>query len=64
MIEYAKVILPKVTFSRELFRKELFKSIKWVEGGDELAELHRWCVDNFNHLYPNIISEAFEGLAA
>jgi hypothetical protein len=23
MLEYAKVILPKVSFSRELFRKEL-----------------------------------------
>jgi len=63
MIEYAKAILPKVTFSRELFRKELFKSIKWVDK-DELAELHQWCVEHFSHIYPDIISEAFENLAA
>lgn len=63
MIEYAKTILPKVTFSRELFRKELFKCIGWVEK-DELGELRHWCIDNFGEIYPEVLTEAFEGLAA
>jgi hypothetical protein len=63
MIEYAKTILPKITFSRELFRKELHKCIGWVEK-DELAELERWCFDNFGEIYPDILEEAFKGIAA
>lgn len=63
MIEYAKVILPKVTFSRELFRKELYKCIGWIEK-DEMEELRRWCQENFGEMYPDILAEAFDHIAA
>jgi hypothetical protein len=63
MIEYAKTILPKITFSRELFRKELFKCIGWVDK-KELSELQNWCMDNFGEIYPDILEEAFNGIAA
>ncbi len=63
MLEYAKVILPKVSFSKELFRKELNKCIKWVEE-NELSELYEWCSENFNEIYPDVLSEAFAGVAA
>ena len=58
MLEYAKVILPKVSFSRELFRKELAKCINWV-GDSELDQFKSWCYDNFKEMYPDILTEAF-----
>jgi hypothetical protein len=58
MLEYAKVILPKVSFSRELFRKELTKCINWV-GDSELDQFKEWCYDNFRDMYPEILAEAF-----
>jgi hypothetical protein len=58
-MEYARVILPKVSFSRELFRKELAKCISWV-GDSELNSLKEWCFENFKETYPDILTEAFK----
>lgn len=63
MLEYAKVILPKVSFSRELFRKELNKCINWVEQ-NQLQELSDWCFKNFNDKYHDILVEEFSSIAA
>ena len=63
MIEYAKVILPKVSFSRELFEKELNKCVNWVEASD-LEELKEWCYENFSEQYPEILSNVFSHIAA
>lgn len=63
MLEYAKVILPKVSFSRELFRKELTKCINWV-GDSDLKGLRNWCFENFMEMYPDILTEAFSQKAA
>jgi hypothetical protein len=63
MMEYAKVILPKVSFSRELFRKELAKCISWV-GDSELISLKEWCFENFMEIYPDILTDAFKMKAA
>lgn len=63
MIEYAKELLPKVAFSKELFEKELHKCIAWVEH-DELEELHVWCKEKFNSIYPEVIANAFNNIAA
>jgi hypothetical protein len=63
MLEYAKVILPKVSFSKELFRKELNKCIHWVEP-DQIQELYTWCYENFKEMYPDVLAEAFDDIAA
>jgi hypothetical protein len=63
MLEYAKVILPKVSFSKSLFSKELKKCIQWVEE-DQVMELCSWCYENFNDTYPDVLSEAFANIAA
>jgi hypothetical protein len=60
MLEYAKVILPKVSFSRELFRKELAKCINWVTES-ELIHLKKWCFENFRDGHQDILLEAFAG---
>lgn len=63
MMEYARVILPKVSFSRHLFRKELTKCINWV-GESELNDLKVWCFENFMDIYPDILTKAFAKKAA
>jgi hypothetical protein len=63
MLEYAKVILPKVSFSKDLFMKELNKCIGWVEE-EQRDELYDWCYENFNDIYPEIISSVFTKIRA
>lgn len=63
MLEYAKIILPNVSFSKKLFRKELNKCIQWVEP-DEIHQLSIWCKENFSEIYPDVIAEAFSEKAA
>ncbi len=63
MLEYAKVILPKVSFSKELFSKELSKCINWVEP-DQLQNLRNWCYENFKEMYPDVLAKAFADIAA
>jgi hypothetical protein len=63
MLDYAKIILPKVSFSKELFKKELTKCIKWVEA-EEVKELHDWCYKNFQNNYADVLDEAFSYVAA
>ena len=64
MNEYAKVILPKVSFSKDLFRKELNKCIKWAEQPGELDDLTKWCFENFSEIHPEILNEVFSHTAA
>lgn len=63
MLEYAKIILPKVSFSKELFSKELKKCIRWVEE-NQVEELRNWCFEKFSDIYPDVLSEAFANIAA
>ena len=63
MLDYAKVILPKVSFSKELFRKELAKCIRCVDPAD-VQKFHDWCFQNFNDVYPDVLEEEFSHIAA
>ncbi len=62
MIEYAKVILPKVCFWENLFKKELLKCVSWTEI-NEMNELRTWCYNTFGAMHPEILDEAFAGFA-
>jgi 3-phosphoglycerate kinase len=61
MLDYTKLILRKVSFSRELFGKELRKSIKWLKK-DEILLLQTWCVITFGDIYGDVIQETFKQL--
>jgi hypothetical protein len=63
MLDYAKIILPKVSFSSQLFKKELSKCVQWVET-NEVQELHDWCYKNFKDTYADILEEVFSSIAA
>ena len=58
MLEYTKTILQKVSFSRDLFSKELKKSFRWLKK-EELLILQSWCIITFGHIYGDVINVVF-----
>lgn len=62
MLNYVKTILSKVSFSKELFEKELKKAIALLVP-EELLELKDWCTARFGHLYNNVIEKCFTGIS-
>jgi len=59
MLEFCKDILLKVSFNRKLFKKELTKSVNWLNEREQLM-LRSWCIATFGNLYKDVIVEAFE----
>jgi len=59
MVELSKSILTKVSFDRQLFQKELEKSIRWINKSEDLHSFKEWCLIEFGHLYPSILKKAF-----
>lgn len=58
MLEYVKLILLKVSFSRSLFEKELRKALRQVKPA-EFAELKAWCYAQFGRIYRRILKATF-----
>lgn len=50
MLEYAKMILQKVSFDQGLFRTELYKAIRKLMQ-EEVSELKKWCLETFGVSY-------------
>ena len=61
MLEYTKTILQKVSFSRELFYRELSKSPRWLKR-EELLLLQSWCLLTFGHIYKDVIIDVFHAI--
>ena len=58
MLDYVKLILEKVSFDPHLFEKELRKSMRDLIK-EEIAELKRWCYENFSNRYPQVLNRCF-----
>ncbi len=58
MLEFSQHILKSVSFDKNLFKKELTKTLKWVKP-DEAMLLKAWCVATFGHMYGDVISDVF-----
>ena len=58
MLEFAKKILLKVSFDRDLFKKELKKAVKSIHV-KEAAVLYSWCLVHFGDKYGDIIMQIF-----
>ena len=56
MFEYEKLILQKVSFNNDLFKKELIKSLKFLQH-EELGKFKYWVNDNFYHTHFEEINE-------
>ncbi|MAU36060.1 MAG: hypothetical protein CMD14_01655 [Flavobacteriales bacterium] len=62
MLEFSKKILSKVSFDKKLFKKELSKSIKWLNK-KEVLSLKIWALTTFSQ-YKNITREVFDKLSS
>ena len=58
MLEFSKNILQKVSFDKQLFKKELQKSARWI-GKHEVSALKIWALTSFAH-YKDIIRDVFD----
>ena len=58
MLRFCKIILEKVSFDKNLFRKELKKSTHLVSKKEQMA-LKIWCLTTFAN-YKDIIIDVFE----
>jgi len=58
MLEFSKKILNKVSFDKNLFKKELLKSVSWVSK-KEVITLKIWALSTFSQ-YKNTIIEVFD----
>ena len=61
MLELSKKVLYRVSFDRALFKKELQKSISWLNK-DEINILKAWCLASFV-IYNDMILDVFETAA-
>lgn len=59
ILEYSKIILSRVSFSSELFERELNKSINTLEM-DEIIHLRIWCLNEFGKEFPEILVNSFQ----
>ena len=58
MLDYVKMILLKVSFSKKLFEKELRKALQYILPAD-LAEFKTWCYQQFARLYRRVLKRVF-----
>ena len=58
MLRYTKTILEKVSFNKELFGKELKKSLMFLKK-EEVTVLKTWCIINFGAIHMDVINEVF-----
>ena len=58
MLELCKNVLSRVCFDRKLFARELAKSVRYLKG-DELKQLHNWCLKQFSRRYRELIEQTF-----
>lgn len=61
MLEFCKSVLQKVSFDHLLFKKELNKSIQWINQSDA-ENLRQWCLEMYGNKYSSIIHSAFDTL--
>lgn len=62
MLDYVKMILLKVSFSKMLFEKELRKAFALLAPA-ELPDFHSWCYEQFARVYRRILKRVFGELA-
>ena len=61
MLEFSKEILLKVSFDKRLFKKELYKAIRWCKK-EEKHLLQAWCFVMFGSQFREEIVEAFNAV--
>ena len=61
MLDYAKIILLKVSFNKALFEKELRKALKMLMP-TEVPDFRSWCYQEFARVYRKVLKRVFGNL--
>jgi hypothetical protein len=56
MLEHQKIVLNGVKNDKKLFRKELIKSLAWLNSHEQI-QLRKWVRENFHHVHAEIIKD-------
>ena len=63
MLDYAQMILLKVSFNKALFEKELRKALKVLMPA-EVPDFRSWCYQQFARVYRKVLKRVFGNLDA
>lgn len=63
MLDHQKLILEQLSYDKELFRKEIVKSFRWLKSY-EIISLHRWLKARYQRTHADVIQEVFEYITA
>jgi len=63
MLEHQKLVLQNLSNNKELFRKELEKSIVWLKSY-EVYKLYAWVKEKYGKSHKEIINEVFTLITA
>ena len=58
MLKHQKIVLQGVSYNQDLFKKELIKTILWLDENEE-EEFRRWVKSNFYTQHQEAIDEVF-----
>ena len=53
------MVLQKMSFDKNLFRKELVKAMNWL-GAEDVNVLKAWCFATYSDSYADVFDEVFE----
>ncbi|MFW5804765.1 MAG: hypothetical protein ACOCWG_06000 [bacterium] len=62
LLEHQQLVISNLRDNEEYFKKEIFKSLKWLDD-NEAFQLYIWLNENFFDSHGEIISEVFEKMS-
>ena len=58
MLDHSKLVLKKVSFDTNLFKKELLKAVNWLNPVD-VIKFEEWCFSHFETEHRQILITVF-----
>jgi hypothetical protein len=59
MLKHEIILLEKVSYDKNLFKKEIIKSFRWLKSY-EIILLHNWLKKNYGKTHGDVIRDVFE----
>ncbi len=63
MLDHQKSILEQLSYDKDLFRKEIVKSFRWLKSY-EILKLHAWLTDKYGQSHSDVIKDVFQYIVA
>ena len=63
MLEHQKLVIQNVVHNKELFKKEIYKTLGWLNSSEQ-TEFRRWLRNEFWNTHRDVIKEVLSLIAA